>query len=77
MTGMASHRVIHRPFPVAEALLSDNVSSTAPFHCGIKYSANIINANTNGNTSTLMALTIIFRQNGQSPSCRQLKSATK
>ena len=77
MTGMASHRVIHRPFPVAEALLSDSVSSTAPFHCGIKYSANTINANTNGNTSTLMALTIIFSPKRTIPIMPTIKISDK
>ena len=59
ITGIASHRVIHRPLPVAVALLRERVSSAAPFHCGIRYRARIISATTNGNTSTLIALTII------------------
>ncbi len=36
ITGIASHRVIHRPFPVADAVSRDSVSSAAPFHCGIR-----------------------------------------
>ena len=59
ITGIASHRVSSRPLPVADALLRDRVSSAAPFHCGIRYSASTIRAATNGNTSTLIALTII------------------
>ena len=59
ITGIASHRVISRPLPVTEAPLRERVSSAAPFHCGIRYSANTIRAITNGNTSTLIAFTII------------------
>ena len=59
ITGIASHRVIHRPFPVADAVSRDSVSSAAPFHCGIRYRASSISTPTNGNTRILIALTII------------------
>jgi hypothetical protein len=42
ITGIASHSVIHRPLPVAFALLKERVSSALVLHCGIRYSASII-----------------------------------
>ena len=59
ITGIASHSVIHSPLPDALALLKERVSSALVLHCGIRYSASIISATTNGNTRILIALTII------------------